>query len=215
MISVSDDVMIVHKTAQTLLKSFKRSTHAVVALEFAIVGPIFLVCVLMIIQLGFIFFMQASLDRLAYSTSAYVRSGTAQAAGYSTTTFKSSVVCSLIPAMLNCNNLLYRVWTNASPFQAGGWVYASILTGNATPWCSSNIPSYYYNGGGAACASPTSASQIYCPGPSAAYVMVQMAYPNIFAKFIGTKLAGPPYLISTFISVNDSFGTSFTNPSGC
>jgi Flp pilus assembly protein TadG len=196
---------------------FLRCRHGAAALEFAIMTPVFIGFVIAIIQLGLNYFVQSIIDRIAYSSAISIRTGAPQAANLTQAQFQSTIACSYLPAFLNCSNLLVRVWTDTGARNLGGWIYNSNFPSSPNAWCTINFLSYYLDSNKITnCIAPTSATQLYCPGPASAAIMVQIAYPIPFASKIWAPSGlSSKYFLSTIISVNDAFTTSYTNPSGC
>jgi TadE-like protein len=198
-----------------LLFKFGYARKAGVALEFAIVSPLFLGLIIAIIQVSLNYFVQSMVDRLSNSTALYLRSGVPQIAGMNGSTFQSQVLCTLASPILNCNNILYRIWTNKNPRVIGTWIFSAY--GFAIPWCTVNVLRYYTQSGAIPyCNKPSTSTELFCPGGPTASIMVQIAYPIPFSSFIwsGNGLTNA-YFLSTQISVNDDYGITYSNPTGC
>ncbi|MGC2411547.1 MAG: TadE/TadG family type IV pilus assembly protein [Stellaceae bacterium] len=78
------------------------------AVEFAIVGSVFLMLLLAIFELGFMVFVQSVLDGSARSAARMIRTGQAQTSGNAETFFQTSL-CSAASSVIGCGNLIYQV----------------------------------------------------------------------------------------------------------
>lgn len=190
---------------------FRSANNASAAIEFALIAPIFLALLLGLIQVGLNYVVQSTVDRLANSAALYIRSGVPQIANMNGSTFKSQILCSVASPILNCNKILYRIWTNNNPRALGAWIFSS--SGFAIPWCTTNVLNYYTQSGGITyCNQPSLSTQLYCPGAPSTNIMVQIAYPIPFFNFVASSNV---YFLSTQITVNYDYGVSYINPSGC
>ena len=113
------------RTSAPLLRDFRTATgvlrrdvRSVVALEFAIVAPVFLILVLIVLQVSVALFTQEVLDNAAQNAARLIRIGTITGSGYSSTLV--SDICSNVVAVPSCSsNIKVYVATAASGSPAG------------------------------------------------------------------------------------------------
>jgi Flp pilus assembly protein TadG len=91
----------------------KLGERGVAAVEFAIVGPLFLMLLLAIFELGYMVFVQSVLDSSARTAARLVRTGQAQAGGNAETDFETAL-CNGVSSIIGCSNLIYQVQEFAS-----------------------------------------------------------------------------------------------------
>ncbi len=204
------------------LRQLSRCRSASVALEFALISPILIGLLLAIIQVSLNYLAQAVLDRTTYSTATLIRYGVPQIAQMDLATFKSNIVCQTVPAVFDCSKLIVHVLTNNHPDEKYAWFFsyvggsgvgAAFVSGIQIPWCNV-VPT---TGSAPACVAPVSTGQIYCPGAPGSYVLVQLAYPIVFQSMYWTQgvINSASYFVSSHIIVNDDYGATYSNPSGC
>jgi Flp pilus assembly protein TadG len=139
-----------------ILRRFRRNRHGSAAVEFALVAPMFFALLFAIIEVALMFFASQVLETVTQDAARVVLTGQAQSGLVSTcnnspctqATFQS-YVCSQIPALFNCNNVITDV--EAFPPSSG---FSSIVLANG---------------------SCTAASQ-YNPGLSGYIVVVRLSY---------------------------------------
>lgn len=124
------------------------------ALEFAIIGPLFLLLVLAILENALILWSQALLDNATRDAARLTLTGQSQNGG---TTF-ANALCNGVSGLMSCSNLKYRVQTGSS--FAG--MSNSITYSNGNPVGFSSYPTAVSGGG---------------PG---SYVLVQVIYNRPF-----------------------------------
>ena len=158
------------------------------ALEFAIVGPIFLMLLLAIFELGVMVFVQSVLDGSAREAARLIRTGQAQASGNAQTDFQTAL-CTAMSAIVGCSNIIYQAQTFAS------WSTAQT-TVNQPPQRTKS--GQLVSGGFAA-------------GNCGSIVVVQVSYNYpFFTKWIGSLLGGSTnsaFLMSTVVFQNEPFGS--------
>src|SRR5271154_3177792 len=86
-------------------------------LEFGIIGSIFLMLLLAIFELGYMVFVQSTLDSSARTAARLIRTGQA-AANANPQTFFDNALCSDVSSVISCSSLIYQVqyftsWSSA------------------------------------------------------------------------------------------------------
>src|ERR1700730_14880539 len=94
------------RRAQQYLR--KLGERGVSSVEFAIVGPVFLMLLLGIFELGSMVFVQSVLDGSARQAARLIRTGQAQNSG-NTQTFFQTNLCNSATSVIGCSNLIYQV----------------------------------------------------------------------------------------------------------
>jgi len=108
---------------------WRRATKGTVALEFAMIASIFLGLLLLVFELGFIFFAQVALDYAAREAARQMQTG--QASPPDKTSFQVATLCPYLNNFLNCGQvtIVLQPVTNfqtamttapASPYASGG-----------------------------------------------------------------------------------------------
>jgi Flp pilus assembly protein TadG len=95
-------------TAAKMLRRFRRNRRGSVAVEFALVAPVFFALLFAIIEVAIVFFADQTLETVTQGSARYVMTGQAQNQGFDQTAFKT-YVCSQVPALFSCNNLYVDV----------------------------------------------------------------------------------------------------------
>jgi len=92
---------------------FKQSEAGATAVEFALVGPIFLLLIFAIFEVSLMFFASVNLDGAAIEAARRIRTGQSQGTADPLVDFKTSL-CSQLDTMINCNALFYdaRIMNN-------------------------------------------------------------------------------------------------------
>lgn len=117
------------------LQSLHKDCRGATALEFALVGPVFLLFVLFLLQLGLLVFYQEVLDYAAHSAARQIQVGSAQGKAATSADFVRSVVCPLLTAM-SCNDIMVDV-TRVNDFYASAQYTVTIPLdqyGNPAPY---------------------------------------------------------------------------------
>jgi hypothetical protein len=86
-----------------ITKKFRRSEDASVAVEFAFIGPIFFLMVLIFIELAAVMFIEYSMEVAATATARQIRTGEAQNSKWSPTEFKERF-CQIAKLIGNCES---------------------------------------------------------------------------------------------------------------
>jgi Flp pilus assembly protein TadG len=111
------------KTIGLRWREFWAADDGVTAIEFAIVGPPFLLLIGMILETGLMLFTEYALQNSVQEASRSIRTGAAQTGAYNTAKFKTEI-CKFAKALPNCNAKL------------------SVDVKNATKFSTLNLPSY-------------------------------------------------------------------------
>lgn len=91
-----------------LLRRFRDNGKASTAVEFAIVAPIFFALLFAIIETALMFFASQILETMTQDSARMILTGQAQSANFQQADFKA-YVCSQIPAIFSCSNLVVNV----------------------------------------------------------------------------------------------------------
>jgi Flp pilus assembly protein TadG len=95
-------------------RKFVSDRSGVAALEFALVGPVLLLLVVMILENGLMLFAQAVLDNATTTAARQIQIGAVK-----TSAAFRSAVCANMSTFLNCANLQFYVASSSSAFPAG------------------------------------------------------------------------------------------------
>ena len=109
--------------------------RGVVALEVAIVGPVFLLFLFFLYQLALITFYQEVLDYATHSAARQIQVGSAQGKAATSADFVKSVVCPLLSVM-SCNDIMVDI-THVTDFYANAQYTLNIPLdryGNPAPY---------------------------------------------------------------------------------
>lgn len=102
--------------ARDVLRRFGRNRKGSAIVEFALVAPVFIALLFAILETAIMFFASQILETVTQESARQIMTGQAQGAGYSATTFMSSVVCPQIPAVLTCANIGVDVESDPTSF---------------------------------------------------------------------------------------------------
>lgn len=89
----------------------------VAAIEFAIIGSVFMLMLLASFEFGYMLFVQSVLDNAARDAARLVRTGQAQQSANAQTAF-STLLCNDVGAIIGCGSIVYQSlvfndWTSA------------------------------------------------------------------------------------------------------
>lgn len=120
-------------TKRRCWRAFLADRQGATAVEFALVAVPFIGLLFGILQTFLVFFAQQLLETSVHQSSRLIFTGQAQAQAMNQTQF-ASVVCSNLPILFNCNNLMIDVqvagsWSSAS---AGAPTLTFDANGNVT-----------------------------------------------------------------------------------
>jgi len=89
-----------------MFRRFRSNRQGTAAVEFALVAPVFFALLFAIIETAIMFFASQVLETITQGSARQILTGQAQSANYPDAThFRTAVVCPLIPAIFNCNNI--------------------------------------------------------------------------------------------------------------
>ncbi len=162
--------------ARDVLRRFGRNHKASAVVEFALVAPVFFALLFAILETALMFFAGQVLETITEASARQIQTGQAQLANYPDSAhFRSAVVCPLIPAIFNCNNIYINVQSNAA---ASGVNFINPI--NSGNFVTSGLA--------------------YNPGGSCDVVVVQLFYQwQLFVTGLGyniSNLNGNQYLLS-------------------
>jgi Flp pilus assembly protein TadG len=79
------------------------------ALEFALIGPLFLGLLLAVLELGFLLYAQTALDYCAKQAGRQLQTGLSRANSTSQSGFRSDVFCPIVAAFLDCSRVVVSI----------------------------------------------------------------------------------------------------------
>ena len=118
-----------------LLRRLRGDRRGLGAFEFALVGPVFMLFIGMIFDVGILLYQQAMLDNATLRASRFIRTGQVQLANNSSSLFTNQLCTDLSYIVDSCANIQYSV-TSAASFSSLSTTVSSdgygTLTGNGT-----------------------------------------------------------------------------------
>jgi Flp pilus assembly protein TadG len=179
----------------------KLGQRGATAIEFAMVGSVFMMLLFGIFELGYMLFVQSTLDSSARTAARLIRTGQAQA-NANPQTFFQNALCADVSSVIGCGSLIYQVQEFSTWSGAQTAVNTPITTNPHTGaptgggLCGTGVPSCFNAG---------NCGEIEI-------VQVTYAYP-FFTQWIGGLLGGSTetaLLMSTVVFQNEPFcsGTS-------
>ena len=148
------------------IQAFNGDCRGTVAVEFAIVGSIFVTTLVAIFFLSILMYMNQALDYAVSKAARQVMTGAVQASALSQSSFRANVVCSYLPASFNCSNVTVNLQTLSEAQQPNG--YYSLVNSTQTGLIIPTLPQYN-------------------TGVQASYEYLQLTYP---VTFLPSYLAG-------------------------
>ncbi len=103
-----------HTRPQRRIADLIADRRGINALEFAMVGPIFMLFIGMIFDVGILLYQQAMLDNANFRAARLIRTGQIQLAGGSVTPFTTQLCTDLTNIVDACTNIQYKVVSAAS-----------------------------------------------------------------------------------------------------
>jgi Flp pilus assembly protein TadG len=122
------------------LRRFRRNRRGSVAVEFALVAPVFFALLFAIIETAIVFFAGQVLETITQSSARMILTGQAQTAAYTQSQFKT-YVCGQIPALFTCANVYVDV-------QSYGNSFGSVSLSSQIDGASNFVNNMQYNPGG-------------------------------------------------------------------
>ncbi len=165
-------------SAAGFLRRFLRDRAGNAYVEFAIVGPLFLLLVCGVLENSLLLFAQATLDNGTRVASRLIQLGKAS----SSSTF-STQLCTSVGSLIPCGSLQFRVQSSSVGFSS----MSSTLTTDG----SGNMQNTGYS-----------------PGTTQQYVLVQVGYKrNFFIPWIGSIVSttNSNLVVSTYAFQNEPY----------
>lgn len=106
---------------------FAPSHQGSTIIEFAFVGPIFLLLLMAIMAHGFVAFQLSQLDQVAYTAASRLKTTVVEVD--SAAELKTEVICPILIAMMDCNSVEVGVQAASSYNQINSWRTMSTITG--------------------------------------------------------------------------------------
>ena len=124
------------ETTRRAAAGFLRSRRAATSVELAIIGPFFILLILMVIENGMMLFAQSVLDEAVVQAARQIQIGNVT----SSSAFRTAV-CGYTSTLFNCANLQFYVASSsvafplpAMPSANGTFLVSSFSTGNANDY---------------------------------------------------------------------------------
>ncbi len=95
-------------SVRNTLRRFRRNRRGSVAVEFALVAPIFFALLFAILETAIMFFAGQVLESMAQNSARMILTGQAQNSGWKLADFQT-YVCGQNPGLFNCNNIYVDV----------------------------------------------------------------------------------------------------------
>jgi len=129
-------------TAKNVLRRFRRNRRGSVAVEFALVAPVFFALLFAIIETAIMFFASQVLETITQESARQILTGQAQNAALTQAQFKSNVVCPQIPALFTCAN----IYVDVESYPSGQ--FSSVTINSQIDGSKNFINNMQYNPGG-------------------------------------------------------------------
>jgi Flp pilus assembly protein TadG len=173
-----------------------RDSRGAAAVEFALVSLMFVITVLMVMSVALVLFLNQQLDVATGRAARQIMNGTVQKSGYSSTDFRTNVVCSALPAVFSCADVIVNVQSATVGTSPNGY-YAFVngtTSGLVIPELSNVAPKYSV-------------------GVQGSYEYLQVIYPITFLPALLTRMLSswsykgvPAYLaVSTAAFRNEQY----------
>jgi len=175
-----------------------RGRRAIVAVEFALVGPPFLFCLVFMVELGYDLYAQEMLDYGLQTAARQIQLGKAQGAA-TPALFITNYFCPVITGFLSCNSISVNI-SQVTDFYAAGNI---AVPKNAQGQLSTT-------------------NFVYCPGSANELMLAEAVYtsPSIVSLFVPAMAIsnGSSFVrvtLSATAFVNENFTTTAAPPTGC
>lgn len=120
---------------------FRGNRRGSVAVEFALVAPLFFALLFAIIETGMVFFASQSLETALQDSARTIMTGEAQLANLTKQSFKANIVCANVNVLFDCANGIY-VDVRSYPSGFGSVTISDPISGG------SFVDNTQYNPGG-------------------------------------------------------------------
>ncbi|NQW02349.1 MAG: pilus assembly protein [Rhodospirillales bacterium] len=97
----------------SLFSRERRANQGIVAVEFALIAPVFLYLLMGILEVSIMFLATTVVDGATYAAARKIRTGEAQLSGDATTTFQTEL-CAELVGVYNCDDITLDVRTFSS-----------------------------------------------------------------------------------------------------
>lgn len=150
-------------------RGFLREASGVTAIEFSMVGLPFFGLILVILEIGYTGFVQATLDDVAGRVSRQIMTGAVQQSSFSASEFKRLFVCPTLGALLDCSKLSVNLYP----------IPKSTTAANAFFTRQGHLKV------------PAANESTICPGGPGALAYLQLSYrtPMLSGRFIAIRAA--------------------------
>ena len=168
------------RRAVTAVARFLRHSRGNAMIQFALAGPIFLLMVFMILDNGLLLFAQATLDNATRDAGRTILLGQATSATVFTNRF-----CSDVGTLIDCSKITYHVQSSTVSFSSIGAGFTTDGNGNMS-------------------------TNIWSPGGSSDYVLVQVGYKRGYLiSWLGNIVGGTKsvLLLATYAFQNEPYNS--------
>jgi Flp pilus assembly protein TadG len=179
--------------------TFKANRIASAMIEFAFIAPVVIFVALFLMSIGYIMVMQQTLDFATQKAARMIATGQVQAASVTQASFITSDICSNLPSMFTCANVLVNI--QPVPINDGNYPneYQGFLNSNGTGLA---VPTTLAN-----------SALSYCPGNAGGYVYLQVLYPVTVPGYLFSNIlnnatynsAGVRLISATATFLNEPF----------
>jgi Flp pilus assembly protein TadG len=213
--------------------------RAAVMVEFAVVGPIFFLLLLVVFEVSYDLYLNEVLDTALQATARQIATGTAQPTTASN--LISGTLCPNALGLLNCNNLyvtVQRIDTTSTTSCPGGYGHADLwdATNGTLPGTNGNLQLGLYgglNGTGAGnavgppstCYASSSKNNGFCvAGPSTGspeLIVMSAVYvaPSFLQRLVGNTVTYNGSIVRATLAdaafVTEGYSSSYTGNNGC
>lgn len=176
-----------------------RDRRGAAALEFAVVSMPFITLLLFLLEIGYDFFAQVSLDYGVQTAARQIQIGGAQDAD-TAAVFRTKYLCPALSGLLPCSSVMVNIQPITDDFYEASPI---VLKKDA----SGQIKESDY---------------AYCPGQPRQLMLVQAIYtsPSLIAAFVPAMATGTAdgfvhVTLSSSAFINENFPVTSASPSGC
>lgn len=153
---------------------FIKNERGAAALEFALVSFPFLIMILFIMFVALAEFFASQIDFATQKAARQVMVGSVQTQATTQTQFRTNYVCSYLPSVIPCSDVIVSLQTVTEAAQPSG--YYQFVNSTATAL---NIPQL------------DNSTVPFSPGSQGSYEYLQVVYPvTFFPKYIATLVSG-------------------------
>ena len=150
---------------------FVEDQRGATAVEFALIASMLIFTVLFVMAIGFLVFLNQTLDFATYKASRQIMIGAVQKAGTAQSNFPATYVCPYLPAALACANVIVNIQSITEAAQPNG--YYALVNSSQTALIMPPL---------------NNASTQYSLGSQGTYEYLQVVYPITFLPGFITSL---------------------------